>query len=254
MPRMRRQKSSTGIYHIILRGINRQIIFQDNEDKEKFIEVLKKYKEVSKYEVYAFCIMDNHAHILIREGKEPLAKVMKRIGVSYVYWYNWKYERNGHLFQDRYKSEPVEDDKYLLTVIRYIHQNPLKAGIVDSIDQYQWSSHHEYIKSTNKVVDTQLILGMFADRREQAIQRYKEFMNERSSEECLEIKQIKKLNDKEGLETIKQHLCIQSIEELKKLDKEERDACLRKLKAIEGLSIRQIARITGFTVSIVAKA
>ncbi len=88
MPRMRRQKSSTGIYHIILRGINRQIIFQDNEDKEKFIEVLKKYKEVSKYEVYAFCIMDNHAHILIREGKEPLAKVMKRIGVSYVYWYN----------------------------------------------------------------------------------------------------------------------------------------------------------------------
>lgn len=93
--------------------------------------------------------MDNHVHILIREGKEPLSKVMKRIGVSYVYWYNWKYERNGHLFQDRYKSEPVEDDKYLLTVIRYIHQNPLKAGIVDSIDQYQWSSHHEYTKSTN---------------------------------------------------------------------------------------------------------
>lgn len=130
----------------------------------------------------------------------------------------------------------------------------LKAGIVDSIDQYQWSSHHEYIKSTNKVVDTQLVLEMFANRREQAIQRYKEFMHEISNEECLEIKQIKKLNDKEGLETIKQHLCIQSIEELKKLDKEERDACLRKLKAIEGLSIRQIARITGFTVNIVAKA
>ncbi|KPU27206.1 transposase [Caloranaerobacter sp. TR13] len=254
MSRIKRQKSSTGIYHVILRGINKEMIFQDNEDKEKFIELLKKYKEVSKYELYAFCIMDNHVHILIKEGKEPLSKVMKRIGVSYVYWYNSKYERKGHLFQDRYKSEPVEDDKYLLTVIRYIHQNPLKAGIVDKIDQYQWSSYHEYIKNTSKVVDTQLILGMFANKKEQAIQRYKELMNERSNEECLEIKQIKKLNDKEGLKVIKQYLYIQSIEELKKLNKEERDACLRKIKAIEGLSIRQIARITGFTVNIVAKA
>ena len=253
MSRMSRQKSSTGIYHAILRGINRQIIFEDNEDKEKFLEILKKYKEISQYEIYAYCIMDNHVHILIREGNEPLSKTMKRIGVSYVYCYNCKYERSGHLFQDRYKSEPVEDDKYLLTVIRYIHQNPLKAGIVDSIDQYKWSSHHEYIRGTN-IVDTQIILQMFSDRREEAIQRYKEFMNKIGSEECLEIKSLKKLNDKEGLETIKQNLCIKSVEELRKLDKEKRDTALRKLKAVEGLSIRQIARITGFTVNIVAKA
>lgn len=253
MPRTGRQTSSTGIYHIILRGINRQIMFEDNEDKEKFIDTLEKYKEVSEYEVYAYCIMDNHVHILIKEGNEPLSKIMKRIGVSYVYWYNYKYDRSGHLFQDRYKSEPVENDEYLLTVIRYIHQNPFKAGIVDSIGQYQWSSHQEYIKAAN-IVDTHWVFGMFTDKRELAIQRYKDFMNQIGSEECLEIKSLRKLNDKEGLEIIKQHLSIQSLEELKKLDKEKRDASLRELKAVEGLSIRQIARITGFTVNIVAKA
>ena len=108
MPRMSKQKSSTGIYHIILRGINRQIIFEANEDKKKFLEILKKYKGGARYKIYAYCIMDNHVHILIKEGKEPLLKIMKRIGVSYVYWYNYKYERSVHLFQDRYKSELVK--------------------------------------------------------------------------------------------------------------------------------------------------
>lgn len=84
--------------------------------------------------------MNNHVHILIKEGNESLSKPMKRKGISYAYWYNFKYERSGDIFQDRYKSEPVEDDKYLLTVIRYIHQNPLKAGILEEINEYQWSS------------------------------------------------------------------------------------------------------------------
>ena len=115
MPRAARVKSKTGIYHIILRGINRQIIFEDEEDSLKFLQTLSEYKEKSKYEIYAYCLMGNHVHILIKEGKEELGIAMRRIGASYVYWYNWKYERNGHLFQDRYKSEAVEDDKYLLT-------------------------------------------------------------------------------------------------------------------------------------------
>ncbi len=253
MPRIGREKSETGVYHVILRGINRQILFEDNEDKDKFIYTLKKYKEACEYEVYAYCIMDNHIHILIREGKEPLSRSMKRIGVSYVYWYNQKYERSGHLFQDRYKSETVEDDKYLLAVLRYIHQNPLKAGMIDNIDKYKWSSHLEYINKAD-ISDTNLILEIFADERKLAIQRYKEYMRLIGREECLEIKELKKLNDKEGLEIIKRHLSIKCVEELKKLDKSERDDSLRKLKSIDGLSIRQIARITGFTVNIVARA
>ena len=77
--------------------------------------------------------MGNHIHLLIQEGREPIEQVMKRIAARFVYWYNIKYRRAGHLFQDRYKSEPVENDAYFLTVIRYIHQNPIKAKLVDNI-------------------------------------------------------------------------------------------------------------------------
>ena len=114
----------------MLRGINQQVIFEDNEDYVKFIEVLCKYKAVSGYKVFAYCLMTNHIHILLKEENEPIELIIKRVGGSYAYWYNWKYYRKGHLFQDRYRSEPVENDSYFLTVLRYIHQNPVKANIV----------------------------------------------------------------------------------------------------------------------------
>lgn len=141
-------QSKTGIYHIILRGINRQTIFEDDdEDAIKFLQTLKDYESKSGYEIYAYCLMGNHIHILIKEGQEKLGTAIKRIGVSYVYWYNSKYDRTGHLFQGRYKSEVVENDKYLLTVLRYIHQNPLKAGITKDIEEYKWSSYNEYVNN-----------------------------------------------------------------------------------------------------------
>ena len=151
MPRQARRKSESGIYHIMLRGINQQQIFEDEEDSLRFLETLLKYKEQCGYEIYAYCLMGNHIHILLKEGKENLTLVLKRIAGSYVYWYNWKYRRSGHLFQDRFKSEPVEDDEYFLTVIRYIHQNPIKAGICKNIDEYKFSSYNEYIKKENLV-------------------------------------------------------------------------------------------------------
>ncbi|HHY25099.1 MAG TPA: transposase, partial [Clostridiaceae bacterium] len=113
----------------MLRGINGQVIFHDNKDYEKLIQTIKEIKEISKYEVYAYCLMTNHVHLLIKERNEDLGIVFRRIGAKYVYWYNHKYKRRGYLFQDRYKSEAVESDEYLLTVLRYIHQNPVKAGI-----------------------------------------------------------------------------------------------------------------------------
>ena len=143
MPRVARIKSSTGIYHIMIRGINQQNIFSYDDDYKRFLVILAKYHRQSNYEIYAYCLMGNHIHLLLKEGKESLATSMKRIGTSYVYYYNWQYDRKGHLFQDRYKSEPVEDDAYFLTVLRYIHQNPLKAGLSDDISSYPWSSYSE---------------------------------------------------------------------------------------------------------------
>ena len=109
MPRKAREKSSTGIYHVVLRGINRQIIFEEDEDYQKLLQTLQEYKETSGYEIYGYCFMSNHIHLLIKEGEEDLGIVFRRIGARYVYWYNWKYNRRGHLFQDRYKSEAVEN-------------------------------------------------------------------------------------------------------------------------------------------------
>ena len=91
VPRQARRKSKSGIYHIMLRGINRQVIFEDEEDNLKFLETLKNYKAVSGYKLFAYCLMSNHIHLLLRVEKEDLDLIMKRIAGSYVYWYNWKY-------------------------------------------------------------------------------------------------------------------------------------------------------------------
>ena len=139
MPRQARKKSESGIYHVMLRGINQQQIFEDSEDCDKFIQILQECKAVSGFKLFAYCLMGNHIHLLIKPEKEPLEQVFKRIGGRYVYWYNVKYQRVGHLFQDRFKSEPVEDDSYFLTVIRYIHQNPVKAGLCKNIKDYKYS-------------------------------------------------------------------------------------------------------------------
>ena len=126
-----------------MRGINRQDIFYDQGDYQRFLGTLGRVR-TDKFEVYGYCLMSNHVHLLIREKSEEIPQIMKRIGTSYVWWYNRKYQRTGHVFQGRYGSECVEDDEYLLTVIRYIHQNPVKAGMISEPEDYRWSSIQAY--------------------------------------------------------------------------------------------------------------
>lgn len=147
MPRTARETSTTGIYHVILRGINQQNIFEEDEDKTRFLFILQDTKRTCGYELYAYALMNNHVHLLLKTGDASLEEIFKRIGGKYVYWYNTKYQRTGHLFQDRFKSEPVEDMEYLLTVICYIHYNPLRAGLCDTLD-YKYSSFADYIFET----------------------------------------------------------------------------------------------------------
>jgi len=217
MPRTARKKSRSGIYHIILRGINRQTIFEDEEDAIKFLRTLEDYKEKSGYKVYGYCLMGNHIHLLLKEEKEELGIIMRRIGASYVYWYNWKYNRCGHLFQDRYKSEAVEDERYLLTVLRYIHQNPLKAGMVKDVAAYRWSSYSEFAtmrdssfgcqehqpQKPSLMVDVDLVLGLFSNERKKAIDSFEAFHKINSNDNCLDIEENRRLTDDEAIEIIK---------------------------------------------------
>ena len=253
MPRSARIKSGTNIYHVMIRGINQQNIFVEDEDNEKFIATLAKYQKECEYELYAYCLMGNHIHLLIREGNEALGNTMKRIGASYVYWYNWQYGRKGHLFQDRYKSEPVQDDTYFLTVLRYIHQNPLRAGLVKNIDEYRWSSFSEYIEEA-RLVNTDYVLAMFSKDRKTAVNKFKEFNMAINDDKCLEITPERKtISDKEIRQLVLEKYNI-DFAVLHNEDPKTQIEVLKYLKKIEGSSLRQLSRLTGFTVNKIYRA
>lgn len=153
MPRKSRKISPTGVYHVMLRGINRDRIFNDEQDCRKFVKILREVTSPREKggvpllpycHIYAYCLMTNHIHLLLSEGNEKLGSTMKRIGVAYVSYYNKRNDRLGPLFHDRFRSETVESRAYFVNLLRYIHFNPVEAGIVEHPDQYQWSSWHEY--------------------------------------------------------------------------------------------------------------
>ena len=255
MPRMARKKSRTGIYHIILRGTNRQVIFHDDEDNLRFLETLKRYKVEVEIKTLGWCLMSNHVHLLIEEGKEDIAVTMKRIEVSFAWYYNWKYRTTGHLFQDRYRSENIENDEYLMTVIRYIHQNPVKAGVVAQPSDWKWSSCKEYYDVEyypTILVDSSFILRLFSDDRITAVKRFIEFNEMQNEDSFLDDSKVKRLTDEEArVEMIKLITGIR-ITEIKNLSKTQRDDMVKKAKGIKGVSQRQIARILGISQALVS--
>ncbi len=254
MPRSARLKSESGMYHIIMRGINRQILFWDEKDFIRFIQTLEKYKNICEFNLYAYCLMDNHLHLLLREGKEPLETVMRRICGSYVFWYNKKYDRIGYLFQDRFKSEPVENDEYFLAVLRYIFQNPLRAGMVENIKDYTWTNYKDYIEN-RKTSDINFVLNMFnAANRECALISFAEYVNRDNGDECMDISEKQRLTDEEAIKTIKLYCKDENVIDLQRLEINKRNLHIGKLKKEYNLSIRQIERITGISRGIIQKA
>jgi len=253
MPRRAREKSKTGIYHMILRGMNRQTIFEEEEDAQKFLEVLDYYKELIGYKIYAYCLMGNHIHLLLQEGSEELGIFMRRIGASYVYWYNKKYQRIGHLFQDRYKSEVVEDDKYFLSVLRYIHHNPMKAGLVKDLASYKWSSYDEYLKGS-KITETDFALDIFNNDQKSARKSFIEFHQGMGEDIFLEIDEDKKkISDEEGIKIIKGLCNVSHAQDIQGVDTNNRNKYLKQLKQ-KGITTRQLARLTGINRNVILKA
>lgn len=238
----------------MLRGINQQSIFECDEDYDKFIDVLEKTKKISGFELYAYCLMGNHVHLLIKEGIEEISAIMKRIGTSYVYWYNWQYNRKGHLFQDRFKSEAVEKDSYLLTVLRYIHQNPVKAGLSQTAREYEWSSYGEYI-GKNRIADTGFILELFASEKKEAVLEFEKFNDRANEDKCLEIEKDKPktLSDKEIRQLVYGKYGLE-LSALQSQPTAAQNDILTYLKSTEGISLRQISRLTGITVNKIFRA
>ena len=244
MARAARRKSITGIYHIIMRGINHQIIFEEEEDRIKLIETLEKYKKICGYKLYAYCLMENHLHLLLKIENEQMGTIMQRICGSYVLWYNKKYGRIGHLFQERFKSEPVEDDIYFLTALRYIFQNPVKASMVTEIQNYPWTNYKDYFNENNRT-DFDFVLSLFHVNKEEAVKSFTEFVNQENNDKCIDISGSKQITDDDARRIIKKHFKIEHVTEIQNFDTNKRNACLRDLRETYGLSIRQIERLTG---------
>lgn len=232
----------------MLRGINQQQIFEDTEDCEKFLDILKECKEICEFKIYAYCLMGNHIHLLIKEGTESLEQVFKRICGRFVYWYNVKYRRVGHLFQDRFKSEPVETDAYLFTLLRYIHQNPIKAKICKRIEDYAYSSYLAYLDNNN-FVDTDYILQFCT------IEEFVGLNNEEVKTDCMDIsdKAIVRVTDEQAKELIRKVAKCNNASDFQRLETSQRDKYLKKLRD-KGVSIRQLSRLTGVSFSVIRKA
>lgn len=245
MPRQARALSESGYYHVINRGIGKQILFEDGDDNQRFLDTLKRYIEEEHFELICYCLMENHFHLLLH-AETGLDRIMKRICCSYAYYYNEKYGRTGHLFQERYRSEAIKDDKQLLATVRYIHNNPQKAGICRH-EAYEWSSWREYVERATMVVPD-LVLESVGGK--DAFLRF----SESNDEGCfLDDDRKERISDMQGQEIIRTMLKLKSGTQLQKMDKEKRDAALHKLKE-EGLSVRQIERLTGINRGIVLRA
>ena len=244
MPRVARQQSETGIYHVMFRGINRQQIFFDDEDSGHFLSLLQEYQSNGCFCLYAYCLMGNHIHILLQAKNDPLPLIMKRIGVRYVMWYNAKYDRIGHLFQDRYKSEPIDSDSYFLTVLRYIHNNPVKAGLCEKPEDYPLSSAHGYLFGDG-IADTSFAESI-AGKKELA-----DFLQKQNDDVCLDDR-VARIGDRTAVKIICKLCGVKQPAECQSLTQELLSLYIPELKGA-GLSIRQISRLTGISFGIIRK-
>lgn len=180
MPRSARLDIPGALHHIIARGIEQKNIFKKAEDKKFFLEKLEKVLLESDASCFAWTVMDNHFHLLLRTGSTPLSRIMRRVMTSYAVNYNLKNKRSGHLFQNRYKSIICEEDAYLLQLIRYIHVNPLRSKIVvsmDELDQYPYTGHSTIVGNMKcAFLSTDEILAYFSHQKRSALKLYKEFI------------------------------------------------------------------------------
>jgi putative transposase len=182
MPRQPRLDAPGALHHVMGRGIDGVTIFRNKKDREDFLERLADLCRANALSVYAWAFMENHVHILVRTGNQALSKSMRKLLTGYVVNYNHRHKRYGHLFQNRYKSILCEDDPYLLELTRYIHLNPLRAGIVKSLQElrgYHWCGHSALMGRVKRDwQDTDMVLSYFSKRKKEAIERYEDFVQQ----------------------------------------------------------------------------
>jgi putative transposase len=179
MARRPRVEVTGALYHVLARGNERRPIFRDNADREQYLSRLAHYRERFGFELLAYCLMDNHVHLALEMGKVPVSRIMLALQSSYTQWFNRRHDRVGHLFQGRYKAFLVEKDRYFQALLRYIHRNPVEAGVAARPDTYRWSSDRAYRGGkAPEWLDVDRGMSLLAGSRAAAVARYRQLMGE----------------------------------------------------------------------------
>ena len=204
-------------YHVMSRGQSRRNIFLEDKGRQSFLDLLADIARLWKIEIYAYCLMDNHYHFLLSTPKGGLSRAMRHLDGIYTQKFNRVHHRDGPLFRGRYKAILIDAEEYFLSVVRYVHRNPLGAGVVSDIDRYRWSSHWGYLNKRQcpDWVNTRSVLSRFG-----GVKQYQKFMHEEIEEEIEEFYrgpyQKPVLGGKDFIARVKQRLGIKARVEQEK--------------------------------------
>ena len=235
-------QSPFDIYHVIVRGVGRQMLFEDRSDRKRFMGALAERLEASGGEILAWCLMSNHAHLLIHAPLAELSKAMLSVECGYAKYFNAKYDRTGTLFQGRFASVPIADEGQLLVTVRYIHRNPAEQGGGLS---GEWSSYDEYVGGSG-YAKTGLVLGMF-----DGLDSFVGFHSQGDGRDAAVPR--RRLTAQEASRVARAVLGEVNPYDIRSMEKGERDLQIRRLREA-GLSIRQVERVTSIGRNIIAKA
>jgi len=209
MARLARVEYPGALYHVITRGNQRQRIFRDDRDREKYLEILSSLKKQYSFRIPAYVLMLNHVHLLLESGEVPLSRIMQRLGSGYTQYFNRRHQQVGHLFQGRYKAILCDKDSYLLELTRYLHLNPVRAKVVKDPVDYQWSSYGGYVAESpgQQWLDSAEVLKQFSKKIREARKLYRWFVlqgiGDGHKEEYYNVLEGRFLGDKEFAEEIK---------------------------------------------------
>lgn len=258
MSRKSRTKSALGIYHVMLRGINKQNIFFCEDDFVRMMEIIRdapyekagttgKIISDSLCTIYAYCILDNHIHLLIKEGTKSISDIMKSIEDRYAVYYNRKYERVGHLFQSRFPSEAVNDREYFYTLLRYIHRNPVKAMEAKTPEEYPFSSWNEYVGSKSNIMKVLKPSAIQATLEKFPLPELTAWVNMCNEDQCLDMDSFRYIiTDSDAMDMLQEVSGVTNPEDFRLLDAPTQILFL--LKCIDrGVNISQAARLGTIT-------
>lgn len=250
MARQARTNSSTNVYHVMIRGNNKLAIFQSSSYRKMISNIFQKEAYEKNVDIYAWCIMNNHLHLVLLVDFEVLPKYMSKITSTFAQRYNYFEDRIGHVFQGRYRSQPVESDTYLMQVIRYVHNNPVKANITTNASEYKWSSYNLYLSPSVTREKAYILSSYFHND----INIFRHYHTMDDTEDHLDISEDMLTNRINITQVIIQDYCdrlkIQSILDVKN-NVTRREEIIVKLIKKSNLSNRKIASITGFSCSMI---